>query len=129
MIYHEELPVRRPFNLDHALGQVLDEFLFGGQPVSPGIQYDDVGDALELVFEAPGVRKDDLKLEVKDSLLTISGSRRGREGKPSKEFKKSFEVPPTVDLERTEALLQDGILTVRLPKNKQSSPRMIPLKG
>lgn len=109
------------------MGDWMDEFLFGKPQAAPMTHFDDVGDALELTLEAPGVKKEDLRLEIQDGTIQISGTRKGRKG--NREFRRSFELPPTVNPEGVEASLNDGVLIVRLPKTRVASPRLIPLKN
>ncbi len=88
-----------------------------------------------LTLEMAGMKKDDIKLEVNDGQLTISGERhqenkRTEDGRRYSErrfgkFQRSFALPVGVDASRVEANYQDGILRVMLPKAESSKPRQI----
>jgi HSP20 family protein len=88
----------------------------------PNYQVDDCGDSFQINMELPGVKKEDLKMEVNGQRLTITAQRKGhRQG----EIKKAFDLPVTVDQEGITASLQDGILSVKLAKVQKAQPRLI----
>lgn len=78
-------------------------------------------------FELPGVSGDKVDLELENSVLTI----RSQETSESDEklsrsrFERSISVPDGVDLEKVAARMQDGILTVTMPKAEARKPRQI----
>lgn len=88
-----------------------------------------------LTLEVAGIKKDDIKLEVNDGVLTISGERqyenkKGQEAHWYSErrfgkFQRSFALPAGADAARVEANYQDGILRVLLPKAETAKPRQI----
>ena len=91
--------------------------------------------------ELPGVSEKDLKLELKDGLLTLSTEKKEEKGEKDKDgtwirrerreafFQRSFELPEDADGEKVEAHFKDGLLTVELPKKPESSPRLVPVKA
>lgn len=94
--------------------------------------------AADLVIQAPiaGVKSEDLDISIHDDVLTISGTRRRESEVKSKDmiymechwgkFSRSVVLPFDVISDRVEASLQDGILTIRLPK--ASTMRKIKVK-
>jgi HSP20 family protein len=85
--------------------------------------------------ELPGIRKEDIKVEIKDNVLTISGERK-QEKKSETEttktvecrygkFERSFGLPETVTTENVNAKFKDGILTLTLPKTEKAIPKPI----
>jgi HSP20 family protein len=96
-------------------------------------------DALVLTAEVPGLKADDVKVDVEKNVLTLSGERKleskeDRRGYKLVErkygaFTRSFALPETVDGEKIEAALADGVLTIRVPKRPQSQPRKITVKA
>jgi HSP20 family protein len=91
--------------------------------------------------ELPGVSEKDLKLELKNGLLTLSTERK-EENKEKDEagkwirrersesyFSRSFELPEDADGEKIDARFKDGLLTVELPKKPEASPRIVPVKA
>ena len=80
-------------------------------------------------FEVPGVKKEDVKIELNNGLLTVSAEKRMKDGDKESSFSltRSVSVPDGVNAEAIAAKLTDGILTVTLPKQERSKPRTIAL--
>jgi HSP20 family protein len=80
-------------------------------------------------FEVPGVKKEDVKIELNDGLLTITAEKRGKDGEKesSVSLTRSVSLPDGVNAEAIAAKLEDGILTVTLPKQERAKPRSITL--
>ncbi len=82
--------------------------------------------AYHVEVDLPGVKKDDITVDVKDNIVTISGERKTK--KEVKEddyykvesaygkFERSFTLPENVDVENIHAESQDGVLEVVIPK-------------
>ncbi|NUN05158.1 MAG: Hsp20/alpha crystallin family protein [Bdellovibrio sp.] len=77
--------------------------------------------------DLPGVKKEDIKIDLHESVLTITGERK-RDGK-AESFKRSFSVPDNVDLEKIEAQHENGVLSVYLPKGAAAKPRTIEIQN
>jgi HSP20 family protein len=86
------------------------------------------GFALELV--APGFRKEDLKINLENDLLTISAEGKAEEGQKTdklirseykfRSFKRSFTVSDKIDANNIEAKYENGVLTLHLPKKEEA---------
>jgi HSP20 family protein len=82
-------------------------------------------------FELPGVKKEEIDLELENSVLTLKSQVTHKEGEAEAEetthceFERSISVPDGVDLEQVSAALADGILTVTMPKLEVRKPRQI----
>lgn len=84
--------------------------------------------AYHIEVDLPGVKKEDISIDVKDSQLVISGERSYKEERQEKDyykiessygkFQRSFALPENVDIENIEASSLDGVLEVVLPKLK-----------
>ncbi len=82
--------------------------------------------AYHLDVDLPGVKKEDIKVDVKDGRLTISGERNFKEEVKEEDyykvetsfgkFTRSFELPENVDVENIEASSENGVLEVIIPK-------------
>ena len=95
----------------------------------PAVNVKESKDAFKLDVAAPGFKKEDFKLEVKNGYLTISGE--SQEEKEDKDetftrreysynsFSRSFSLPENVNGENVEARYSDGVLKVTLPKKKK----------
>lgn len=85
--------------------------------------------------EMPGVNREGLEITVEDHTLTLTGRRAAPvttgtplyvESKPAG-FRRVFELDPMVDTSKIAAKLEQGLLTVLLPKAEQVKPRQIPV--
>lgn len=78
-------------------------------------------------FELPGVKKNQIDLELENSVLTISSaqSEKTAESESRISFQRSISVPDGVNLEALSASLEDGILTVTMPKAEARKPLQI----
>ena len=81
-------------------------------------------------FELPGIKKDEIDLELENSVLTISSVQESNSdaGQTRQSFQRSISVPDGVSLEKVTASLEDGILTVTMPKAEARKPRQIEVK-
>ena len=87
-------------------------------------------DAYELQVDLPGVSKDNVSVDYSDGMLTISGERHDenddrRKGYYLSErsygaYQRSFRVPDSVEHDQISAEFNDGVLTVKLPKNEEA---------
>lgn len=96
-------------------------------------------DYYEISVELPGVPDEDVKVEVHDGRLTVSGekqSKREEEGKSYffseityGRFQRSFRLPPDADEDRISATHKDGVLTIKVAKAKpaETSAKSIPI--
>lgn len=91
----------------------------------PADLYEDQ-DAYHVRFELPGVLKKDIHIELENAVLTVSGERPARgEGQDKASFARSISVPDGIAADRVTARLEDGVLTVTLPKAEHRKPRAI----
>ena len=77
----------------------------------------------------PGVKKEDVKIELNNGLLTVSAEKREKNGDNESSFSltRSVSVPDGVNADAIAAKLEDGILNVTLPKAENRKPRNITL--
>lgn len=78
-------------------------------------------------FEIAGVRKEDVKIELSNNLLTVSAEKKEKRGDEESSFSltRSISIPDTVKADAISAKLEDGILTVTLPKTEERKPKTI----
>ncbi|HSJ02473.1 MAG: Hsp20/alpha crystallin family protein [Verrucomicrobium sp.] len=78
-------------------------------------------------FEVPGVKKEDVKVELNERLLTVTVQRKQKNGETESSFTstRSVSVPDSVKSESISAKVEDGLLTVTLPKAEERKPRNI----
>lgn len=78
-------------------------------------------------FEMPGIKKEDVKIELSNNLLTVSAEKKEKRGDEESGYNltRSISVPDTVKADAIGAKLEDGILTVTLPKTEERKPKTI----
>jgi HSP20 family protein len=90
-------------------------------------------DGYTLEVEMPGVTKENLEMWVENNELTIVGRRSTppaegmvlhRESRPEN-FRRSFELDPSIDAGKISAKIEQGVVTLTLPKAEQVKPRKI----
>lgn len=91
-------------------------------------------DDLTLVAELPGVKKEDININLHETNLTITGKRSPRQygrsdllrrEQPEGEFEKTIRLPSKIRGEKVSAKFEDGLLRIYLPKSEESKPRQI----
>lgn len=77
--------------------------------------------------ELPGFNKKDVKVELDNGTLSISADRKVKQGKSESttQYKRTISVSDGVDASKIKASLDNGELTVTLPKAEESKPRSI----
>lgn len=85
-----------------------------------------------VVAELPGVTKDAIDLNVENGVLTVNVRKTdtfdGEEGERVRRFSRGITVGDDIDVDNVTAKLENGILTVTLPKAEERKPRKIAIK-
>ena len=144
---------RRPFESFQTLrrlNNVLDE-AFGTWPFQqdesgaitsawhPAVDVLEDRDAVKIVAELPGVKPEDVKLSLENSLLTIRGEKKQEAEERTERghryersygsFERTFMLPSTVDADKISAEYRNGVLTIAVPKAEPARPREIPVRA
>jgi HSP20 family protein len=92
----------------------------------------------ELVADLPGLKKEDIKIEIEDNMLTLRGEKKLEEEKKDKnyrlceryhgEFVRTFALPENVNRDAIVAEFKDGVLKLEIPKTEQAKPKQIEVK-
>jgi HSP20 family protein len=106
----------------------------GGAIRVPRVQMRDTGDAIELTAELPGIEGENVRVELEDDVLTISGEAQAEEETEEARveryvsFYRQIPLPEGIDPEQAQASYRNGILSLRFPKREaRSSARQIPV--
>ena len=100
----------------------------------PRTNLNDTGDNLEVMVEVPGVSKDNINVKIQGNYLELSGKRTNdvpegytvhRTERDALSFSRSFTLPYEVNADNVEAALNNGILTMTLPKSEAAKPKQI----
>ena len=103
------------------------------QFIAPAATVLENADGYTLEVEMPGVSKENLEMWVENNELTILGRRSmpavegtliHRESR-SENFRRSFELDPSIDADKISAKIEQGVVTLTLPKAEQVKPRKI----
>ena len=103
------------------------------QFVAPPASVIEAGDGYKLEVEMPGVNKDGLDISIENNELTIVGRRSlpvvegtliHHESRPEN-FRRTFEIDPSIDAEKISAKIDQGLVTLTLPKAEHVKPRKI----
>ncbi len=86
--------------------------------------------------DMPGVCKEDISVHIDNGKMVVSGLRRlavtgastWREFSDA-EFRRTFSVPQSIDVNKVHAELKDGVLRLHLPKSEAARPRQIEIKA
>jgi HSP20 family protein len=108
-------------SLASTLWQELDQ-IYNDRSASPSAEVTETEKHFLLSMDLPGLKKEDIQIEVQDKLLTVSGERK-RE--PRRNFKRSFTLPNSIHSEQIEARYEDGVLELYLPKIAAAQPRKV----
>jgi HSP20 family protein len=104
----------------------------------PLVSFDDQGANFVVKAELPGLAEKDLELSATATTLTLRGERKvdapegystHRNERSAYRFARTFELPTKVDADHVEARLENGVLTVTLPKAPEAQPKQISVKA
>ena len=103
----------------------------------PAVNIKETENEFEVDMAAPGMAKDDFRIELNNSVLTISSEKQSenetKDGKnvtrrefSYQSFSRSFTLPAIVETEKITAKYENGLLKVNIPKKEEAKPK--PLK-
>jgi HSP20 family protein len=108
-------------------------------PFSPRFEVKETGSAYVFKADVPGIDEKDLEISFAGNRLTVSGKREAERKQDGETwyawersygaFSRSFTLPDGADADSAEAVLQNGVLTLTLPKRPEHQPRRISIKG
>jgi HSP20 family protein len=143
-------PVRRSFSgptrwdpfeeirrTQEKLNQMFEDFMpmeewGGGKVYTPAIDIKDEEDKLVVTTDLPGINKEDVEINLKEDMLEIS-AKSGKEKETEEEgylrreraytrFYRAVRLPTSVKDEGSTAKMENGVLTITLPKIKLEEP-------
>lgn len=102
----------------------------------PAVDVNESDDEYLITVEVPQVKKDDIKIQVQNGMLNISGERKyENEDKKAHRierfygtFQRSFRLPDNVKEDKIDAVHKNGLLYVSLPKSEVSEPARLDVK-
>jgi len=133
-------PLREIMSMRETVDRFFDE---PSAPTSTTLFHPHVGireSERELIIEAdiPGVKEEDIDVEIEQDKILIQGERKHREESMREEyfhlessygsFSRVISLPPYVDTENADAEIVDGMLTIRIPKVGEKKSKKLKLK-
>ena len=123
---------------DDAFGSLLKTDFYNEGRLSPSVDVYEKDDKYVIDAEIPGLSKEEIKIDVKDGSLIISGEKK-YENKSEDEnyirverrygkFERRFNLPENVNVESVSANYKNGVLEVSLPKKEEAKPKQIDVK-
>jgi HSP20 family protein len=104
-----------------------------GFNVTPAIDIVEKEKAFEITAELPGLDAKNIDLQLSDNVLTIKGEKQEEKEEKTKDryvterrygsFRRSLEVPGSVDVDKIEANFKNGLLTVSMPKSPEAQKK------
>lgn len=140
--YKNGRPTRDVF-FPRNFNSLFDNFFNDEVPTSntffrPSVDILEAEGKFEILLSLPGMKKDEIKLDLKNDQLSISGERKQHTEKTEAtyhlgeirygQFSRTFHLPEDVDREAIEAKFEDGILRVSIPKGEKAKPKTIKIK-
>ena len=127
-------------DFDHMVDSFLSPTVENTVNFQPRCDVREAKDHYLVSFDMPGVKKDDIKIEVQNNQLAISGERRyelkEEEGESTLrhersygKFERTFTLPSTINAEKIEAHYEDGVLSVALPKAEAAKGRTVEIQS
>ena len=109
-----------------------------GPVYSPAVDIFENDAAITVLADLPGVRADNLEIDLRDNVLTLMGRVSGpentaeapvlREYQPGMFFRQ-FTLGETIEQSKIDAKLKDGVLRLELPKAEKARPRQISVRS
>jgi HSP20 family protein len=104
----------------------------------PLVDIHETEEMLVIQAELPGVKKEDISIEVKDNMLTLKGERNlnkeireenyYRRERASGKFQRTFNISVAIDPDKIVARHKDGVLEIKIPRSKEQKPTQIDIK-
>ncbi len=137
-------PMREMVTLREAMDRLFDDsftrpfgLMDGGR--SPAVDMYQTDDEVIVKAALPGLKSEDVQIQVTGDLLTIKGETKEKHETKEKNyhlreqrwgaFERSVLLPTAVVSDKAKAEFEDGILTVTLPKAEEVKPKMITIKA
>jgi HSP20 family protein len=103
------------------------------QPRALGVDVREEDDAYILSALVPGLKAEDLNIQVHENIVSIEGEFKEEEASflmnelPRGAFRRRLQMPSEIDSDKVEARIADGVLTLTLPKAESAKPKKIPV--
>lgn len=138
-------PTRTLRDLQREVDGIFDRFFNRGSSEestsavwAPRTDLLETDDSFELRLDVPGMKKEDININLENSTLTVRGQRESKRTDDTEDyvrverafgtFHRTFTLPDAVDSEQIEATYEHGVLTITVPKTKENTRRQIEIQ-
>ncbi|MCA8960686.1 MAG: Hsp20/alpha crystallin family protein [Planctomycetes bacterium] len=107
--------------------------------MTPSLDMSETDNEIEVKLDLPGMKSDDISIQLNHNLLIVSGERKEEKEEKNKSyhrverrsgfFSRTVTLPCEVKEEAVEAKYKDGVLTIALPKGETAKSKKIKIKG
>jgi HSP20 family protein len=135
-------PLRDLDSFQSDMNRLFDRFFEGRPPNGdrgrrwiPAMDLVETDENLVVRADLPGLSEDDVEIEIKDNVLTVSGERQAEHEEKGEgfhrversfgRFARSLSLPRGVDADKVQAGFSDGVLEVRIPKPEETKPTRV----
>jgi len=136
-------PFREAISLRDAMDRLFEDSVITPSKMTGGLPKIDIKDKKDSIIvkaELPGVKEEDISVEILDDVMTISGEKKEEKEEKEEEkgyyykeshtgtFSRSFNLPSDVVADKAEAEMKNGILTITVPKIEPKKAKKITIK-
>ena len=131
------MPNEHTTDMQHAEKSNVPEQTHPGPVYTPAADIFETENAITVLADMPGVKAQDLKIDLHDSVLSLTGRFTSVEAAGevdvlreyrSGTFYRRFTLAETIDQAKIDAKLTDGVLRLELPKVEKARPRQISVR-
>lgn len=104
--------------------------------IAPAVDIYENEDEILLYADMPGATKDNISVNIDNGTMVLSGMRKlvtsgavTWEEFSDVQYRRTFSVPQTIDIDKVDAQLKDGVLQLHLPKSEAAKPKRIEIKA
>jgi HSP20 family protein len=100
------------------------------ESTKPATNIQETEEGFELELAIPGLKKEDVKINLENSILKISTENTKEEVKYSRKefsyqgFNRSFRLPKSADVEKIKATHENGVLSINIPKKEEAKEKL-----
>ncbi|MEP2023872.1 MAG: Hsp20/alpha crystallin family protein [Reichenbachiella sp.] len=124
----------RTFTTNNMFDDLFNDRFFNndvtvGKSFTPQVDISETEKSFELSFAIPGIKKNEISIDLNEGQLIVSGERKFEEKKEEKNFhsvetrygsfSRSFHLPDNIDANKVEAKYEDGLLNITIPKDEK----------
>lgn len=119
----------------------MDEILRNDSSVgniAPAVDITETAEAYVITAEIPGVKKDDISVEVQDGAISIRGEKRSKRDESTDTarrlervygaFSRTFSLPSDAQVDKVDASFENGVLTLTVARQPESKPQQVAIQ-